>query len=61
MTNTQTTTKANHYFGALVLVATLALAATLLLTQAGKPVQAAFPGQNGKIAFVSFRDGNEEI
>src|SRR5919112_1754349 len=61
MTNTQTTTKTNHYFGALVLMATLALAATLLLTQAERPARAAFPGQNGKIAFVSDRDGNVEI
>ena len=61
-TRTTTTTKTNHYFGTLVaLVAALALAASLLLTQAGKPVQAAFPGQNGKIAFVSDRDGNLEI
>jgi Bacterial Ig-like domain len=61
MMNTQTTTKANHYFGALVLMATFALAASLLLTQAERPARAAFPGQNGKIAFVSDRDGNAEI
>ena len=61
MMNAQTTTKTNHYFGALVLMAALALAASLLLTQVERPAQAAFPGQNGKIAFVSDRDGNEEI
>ena len=27
----------------------------------GEPVSAAFPGQNGKIAFEGFRDGNTEI
>jgi TolB protein len=64
MTNTRTTTttKTNHYFGTLVaLVAALALAASLLLTQAERPARAAFPGQNGKVAFVSNRDGNNEI
>jgi dipeptidyl aminopeptidase/acylaminoacyl peptidase len=61
MMSTQTTKKTNHYFGALVLMAALALAASLLLTQAERPARAAFPGQNGKIAFVSSRDGNEEI
>jgi dipeptidyl aminopeptidase/acylaminoacyl peptidase len=61
MMNTQTTTKTNHYFGALILMAALALAASLLLTQAERPARAAFPGQNGKIAFVSNRDGNREI
>jgi Tol biopolymer transport system component len=35
----------------------LALAASGLGTEA----RAAFPGSNGKIAFVSFRDGNQEI
>src|SRR3954453_10718062 len=61
MMSTNPPTKTNHYFRTLVLVAALAMVASLLLTQAGKPAQAAFPGQNGKIAFVSFRDGNEEI
>jgi Tol biopolymer transport system component len=36
-----------------------ALLVALVATQ--KPAQAAFPGKNGKIAFVSTRDGNEEI
>ena len=39
----------------------MALAAGLLLTQAERPARAAFPGQNGKIVFVSDRDGNLEI
>jgi hypothetical protein len=63
MISTQTTTTTtNHYFRALVaLLAALAMVASLLLTQPQKPAQAAFPGQNGKIAFVSDRDGNFEI
>jgi Tol biopolymer transport system component len=36
------------------------LAAAGILVVSG-PVEAAFPGTNGKIAFVSDRDGNEEI
>ena len=60
-TRTTTTTKTNHYLGTLVALAVaLALAASLLLTQAQNAL-AAFPGQNGKIAFVSTRDGNNEI
>lgn len=62
MTSTRTTTKTSHYLGTLVaLAAALTLAASLLLTQAERPARAAFPGQNGKIAFVSNRDGNDEI
>jgi Tol biopolymer transport system component len=61
MMNTQTTTKTNHYFRAITALVALAMLTSLLLTQAGKPVQAAFLGQNGKIAFVSNRDGNLEI
>lgn len=37
----------------------LALAAVLLVAE--EPAGAAFPGTNGKIAFTSDRDGNEEI
>jgi Tol biopolymer transport system component len=37
-----------------------ALATSLLLATV-EPAQAAFPGQNGKIAFESFPDGNGEI
>ena len=41
-----------HLFMALVALAGIALAASLLvLFASGKPVQAAFPGTNGKIAF----------
>ena len=63
MISTQTTTTTtNHYFRALVaLLAALAMVASLLLTQPQKPAQAAFPGQNGKIAFVSDRDGVDEV
>lgn len=39
----------------------LALAVLAGLSLGSAPAQAAFPGQNGKIAFVSFRDGNPEI
>jgi dipeptidyl aminopeptidase/acylaminoacyl peptidase len=46
----------------LAVVAGLALAACLLaLVVRVEPSQAAFPGQNGKIAFQSGRDGNLEI
>ncbi len=37
------------------------LFAALLITIAALPAQAGFPGSNGKIAFVSDRDGNQEI
>jgi WD40-like Beta Propeller Repeat len=33
----------------------------VLIAAASEPAQAAFPGTNGKIAFVTNRDGNEEI
>jgi Tol biopolymer transport system component len=52
------------YFNVRVLavVAALALAACLLaLVVRVEPSQAAFPGQNGKIAFASDRDGGFEI
>ena len=44
----------------LVLLAMM-LAASLLLAPAAKPAQAAFPGQNGKIAFHSNSGGNLDI
>jgi Tol biopolymer transport system component len=45
-----------------VLVVAVLLAACLLaLVEMTKPAEAAFPGVNGKIAFVSDRDGNSEI
>jgi hypothetical protein len=40
--------------------ALLALAAVLLVA-AQEPARATFPGANGKIAFMSDRDGNDEI
>lgn len=48
-------TKANK-FKALAVVAAMALALCLLALVAAHPAQAAFPGKNGKIAFVSNRD-----
>jgi len=46
----------------LLLLASVALAVLLLaLAVSERPASAAFPGKNGKIAFVSTRDGNEEI
>jgi hypothetical protein len=54
-------TKTNQSLGALAASAVGVLAAVgiLLLTMlvVGKPAEAAFPGQNGKIAFESNRDG----
>ena len=49
-------TKTNQ-FKALAMVAAMALALCLLAWVAVQPAQAAFPGQNGKIAFQSNRDG----
>ena len=46
---------------ATLLVATGVLAACFVaLVGAAGPVKAAFPGENGKIAFQSNRDGNHE-
>lgn len=39
----------------------MAVATVLALFAAVQPAQAAFPGKNGKIAFTSFRDDNNEI
>jgi Tol biopolymer transport system component len=44
-----------------VLLAAIALALAAMLLAPAEPAEAAFPGTNGKIAFVSTRDGNEEI
>ena len=50
-----------HYFRALVVLAALVLAASLLVHSA-RPAEATFPGQNDKkIVFTSDRDGNHEI
>jgi hypothetical protein len=59
-------TKTNRSLGVLAASAAGVLAAVgmLLLTMlvvGGKPAEATFPGQNGKIAFSSDRDGNFEI
>ncbi len=51
--------KSNH-FGILVVVAAAVLAA-LLLAAVARPAQAAFPGENGQIAFVVGDDGQEDI
>ena len=37
------------------------LAGGVALVEVAAPAQAAFPGNNGKIAFTSSRDGNQEI
>ena len=60
-----TTKKTNHYYYYYYfrVLAALAVVASLLvvLTQAARPAEAAFPGANGKIVFQSTRDGNGEI
>lgn len=53
-------TKANQ-FKALAVMAAMALALCLLAWVAVQPAQAAFPGENGRIAFQSDRDGPVEI
>jgi Tol biopolymer transport system component len=45
----------------LVAAATLLAACLLVLVGIEKAAEAAFPGVNGKIAFISSRDGNNEI
>lgn len=50
-------TKTNQ-FKALAVAAAMALALCLLALATAQPAQAAFPGQNGKIAFQSNRAGN---
>jgi Tol biopolymer transport system component/drug/metabolite transporter (DMT)-like permease len=47
--------------GKVVLVGVLAAAVTIGLCSGASPARAAFPGTNGKIAFRSDRDGNDEI
>jgi Tol biopolymer transport system component len=41
--------------------ATLLAGSALILVVPAMPVRAALPGENGRIAFVSQRNGNEEI
>jgi hypothetical protein len=55
--------KTFHSFGVLAAAAAAAgvLVAVGMLLVVDKPAEAAFPGQNGKIAFESARDGNSEI
>ncbi len=54
----------NNHIGTLA-AATGALLAVgmlmLIMLALVEPVGAAFPGTNGKIAFMSDRDGNEEV
>jgi len=57
---TTNTTKTNHYFRVVAALVALTMAASLLV-QSARPVQAAFPGQNGSIVFASDRDGDFEI
>lgn len=46
------TTKTNHYFRVLAVLAAMAIS---LLAALVEPAEAAFPGQNGRIAFASNR------
>jgi dipeptidyl aminopeptidase/acylaminoacyl peptidase len=54
----------NNHIGALAAAAGVLVAVgMLMLTMVAlvEPAGAAFPGKNGKIAFMSDRDGNEEV
>jgi Tol biopolymer transport system component len=51
----------NLFKVSLVAMAAMLAAFPLAMVATTKPVEAAFPGQNGKIAFDSERDGNVEI
>jgi hypothetical protein len=56
-TDTTTTTKTiHHYLRALVMLVGLAVIISSLVEQA-RPARAAFPGENGKIAYSGY-DGN---
>ena len=57
-TNEVTRTRLPIRFGLLIALAALS---SFLASPAGTPAEAAFPGINGKIVFVSERDGNQEI
>ena len=50
-----TTSKSTDRFTALAVLFAVALAAGLLMLAGTKPAEAAFPGINGKIAFMSDR------
>ena len=43
------------------IIALAVVAAVVAIWLGGKPAEAAFPGKNGRIAFVSDRDGDTEI
>jgi Tol biopolymer transport system component len=60
MTTKHTTTKTHYFLRVLAALMALAIAMSALVEGAG-PAKAAFPGQNGRIAFTSLRDGNYEI
>ena len=47
--------------GQIKILLVVAVALGLLALLAAKPAEAAFPGKNGKIAFVSSRDANAEV
>jgi Tol biopolymer transport system component len=53
--------KVNHFRVSAVIVVAAVLAAAVLVLVGTKPAEAAFPGGNGKIAFTSTRDGDNEI
>ncbi|MEW6636195.1 MAG: PD40 domain-containing protein [Actinomycetota bacterium] len=46
---------------ALPIAAALAVVAALLIMATTEPAYASFPGENGRVAFVSERDGNHDI
>src|SRR5918997_346326 len=58
-------TKINHSLGVIAAAAVGVLAAVgmlmVIMLVVVEPAGAAFPGKNGKFAWVSTRDGNEEI
>jgi hypothetical protein len=57
MTITETTSNSNLRTKAALAAAVVLAASTLMLAPA-KPAQAAFPGENGRIAFTSNQEGN---
>jgi Tol biopolymer transport system component len=54
-------TKSGHVITPLALIAAAALLSLLLLATAARPAGAAFPGTNGKMAFVRGVDNSSEI
>jgi TolB protein len=53
--------RANLLKATLLIVTGVLAACFVALAGTAEPVKAAFPGENGKIAFTSYRDGNDEI